>query len=131
MDTAGNGERAATAVFDRPLCQIAGRAPVGSERSAAPHRAVGARSRAAPSARWGWLLTRLGAQPYQSWEHGRSWRWAPRRRRLRRRRAVAARLVGDRHERRSPGLNHLAFWAGSAADLDALVAEAPAPRLDA
>ena len=26
---------------------------------------------------WGWLLTRLGAEPYQSWEHGRSWRWGP------------------------------------------------------
>ncbi|HEX8581351.1 MAG TPA: VOC family protein, partial [Acidimicrobiales bacterium] len=35
-------------------------------------------------------------------------------------------LVGDTHERRRPGLNHLAFWAGSAADLDALVAAAPA-----
>ena len=21
---------------------------------------------------WGWLLTRLGAEPFQSWEHGRS-----------------------------------------------------------
>jgi catechol 2,3-dioxygenase-like lactoylglutathione lyase family enzyme len=35
-------------------------------------------------------------------------------------------LVGERHERRSPGLNHLALWAGSAEDLDALVTEAPA-----
>ena len=24
---------------------------------------------------WGWLLTRLGAEPFQTWEHGRSWRW--------------------------------------------------------
>jgi hypothetical protein len=23
---------------------------------------------------WGWLLTALGAQPYQAWDHGRSWR---------------------------------------------------------
>jgi hypothetical protein len=23
---------------------------------------------------WGWLLTRLGAEPFRSWEHGRSWR---------------------------------------------------------
>jgi catechol 2,3-dioxygenase-like lactoylglutathione lyase family enzyme len=35
-------------------------------------------------------------------------------------------LIGDRHDRRSPGLNHLAFWAGTPAELDALVAEAPA-----
>ena len=74
---------------------------------------------------WGWLLTRLGAEPFQTWEHGRSWRWD----------AAAGgvyvvveqspALVGDRHERRSPGLNHLALWAGSPAELDAVVAEAP------
>jgi catechol 2,3-dioxygenase-like lactoylglutathione lyase family enzyme len=71
---------------------------------------------------WGWLLTALGAQPYQSWAHGRSWRSG----------GVyvvveqSPALAGDAHERRSPGLNHLAFWAGTAADLDGLVAEAPA-----
>jgi hypothetical protein len=32
---------------------------------------------------------------------------------------------GTGHERRSPGVNHLAFWAGSPDDLDTLVAEAP------
>jgi catechol 2,3-dioxygenase-like lactoylglutathione lyase family enzyme len=70
---------------------------------------------------WGWLLTFLGAEPFRSWEYGRSWR----------RGAVyvvleqSPALTGDRHDRRSPGLNHLAFRAGSAADLDALVAEAP------
>ncbi len=71
---------------------------------------------------WGWLLTRLGAQPYQSWEHGRSWRSG----------GVyvvveqSPALAGDRHERRAPGLNHLAFHAGTPAELDTLVAEAPA-----
>jgi catechol 2,3-dioxygenase-like lactoylglutathione lyase family enzyme len=71
---------------------------------------------------WGWLLTRLGAQPFQSWEHGRSWRHGD----------VyvvveqSPAQVGDHHERRAPGLNHLAFHAGTAAALDALVAEAPA-----
>ena len=75
---------------------------------------------------WGWLLTRLGAELYQSWPHGRSWRWPT---------AdgdgvyvvveQSPALAGDRHERRAPGLNHLAFWAGSADDLDALVADAP------
>ena len=68
---------------------------------------------------WGWLLTRLGAEPFQSWEHGRSWR----------RDEVylvveqSPALTGGRHDRRSPGLNHLAFWFDG--DLDALVAEAP------
>ena len=75
---------------------------------------------------WGWLLTRLGAEPYQSWPHGRSWRWPT---------AdddgvyvvveQSPALAGDRHERLAPGLNHLAFWAGSAGELDALVTEAP------
>jgi catechol 2,3-dioxygenase-like lactoylglutathione lyase family enzyme len=75
---------------------------------------------------WGWLLPRLGAEPYQSWEHGRSWRWD----------AAGGGVyvvverspaqVGDRHQRRSPGLNHLAFRAGFPAELDAMVAEAPA-----
>ncbi|MGY1739814.1 MULTISPECIES: VOC family protein [unclassified Blastococcus] len=71
---------------------------------------------------WGWLLTRLGARPHQSWEHGRSWRRGD---------AYVVveqspALVGDRHDRRAPGLNHLALHAGTAAELDALVAEAPA-----
>jgi catechol 2,3-dioxygenase-like lactoylglutathione lyase family enzyme len=71
---------------------------------------------------WGWLLTALGAQPYQSWEQGRSWRRGD---------AYVVveqspALAGERHERRSPGLNHLAFHAGTAEDLDAMVAQAPA-----
>jgi catechol 2,3-dioxygenase-like lactoylglutathione lyase family enzyme len=70
---------------------------------------------------WGWLLTALGAQPYRSWAAGRSWRsdgvyvvveQSPA-------------LSGAVHDRRAPGLNHLAFWAGTADELDALVAEAP------
>jgi catechol 2,3-dioxygenase-like lactoylglutathione lyase family enzyme len=71
---------------------------------------------------WGWLLTALGAAPYQSWEHGRSWR-------LGEVYVVVEQspaLTAGTHERLRPGLNHLAFWAGSAADLDALVAAAPA-----
>jgi catechol 2,3-dioxygenase-like lactoylglutathione lyase family enzyme len=71
---------------------------------------------------WGWLLTRLGAEPFQSWAHGRSWRSGPTYVVL----EQSPALVGHRHERRSPGLNHLAFRAGTPADLDALVAEAPA-----
>ena len=71
---------------------------------------------------WGWLLTTLGAAPYQSWEHGRSWRLG----------GVyvvveqSPALTGAVHERLRPGLNHLAFRAGAPAELDALVAGAPA-----
>jgi len=73
---------------------------------------------------WGWLLTRLGAEPYQSWEHGRSWRWGPDGTYVVVEQSPA--LVGDRHERRSPGLNHLAFWVGSPDQLHVMVEEAPA-----
>jgi catechol 2,3-dioxygenase-like lactoylglutathione lyase family enzyme len=34
-------------------------------------------------------------------------------------------LLGAGHDRRRPGLNHLAFHAGTPDDLDAMVAEAP------
>lgn len=72
---------------------------------------------------WGWLLGSLGYEPYQEWERGRSWR------------SGATYLVveqspamtdGARHDRLRPGLNHLAFHAGSTSDLDALAAAAPA-----
>src|SRR3954452_17969344 len=74
---------------------------------------------------WGWLLTRLGAEPFQSWEHGRSWRWGEGHLSVYVVGQQSPALAGDRHERRSPGLNHLALWAGSPDDLDALVTEAP------
>src|SRR3954463_5456544 len=72
---------------------------------------------------WGWLLTRLGAEPYQSWEHGRSWRWGTGGTYVVLEQSPA--MTGDRHERRSPGLNHLAFWVDSPEDLHVLVAEGP------
>src|SRR4051795_4419986 len=116
-----------TAVFSRPSCQITEgqfMARLTTEQGllhhAAPHRAVGTR----PGPRravLGLALTALGAKPHQSWEHGRSWR----------KDAVyvvveqSPALAGDQHERRAPGLNHLAFRAGTAAELDTLVAAAP------
>jgi catechol 2,3-dioxygenase-like lactoylglutathione lyase family enzyme len=74
---------------------------------------------------WGWLLTRLGAELHQSWEHGRSWRWGEGPGSVYVVVEQSPALLGDRHERRSPGLNHLALSAGSAGELDDLVAEAP------
>ncbi|MFQ1001361.1 VOC family protein [Modestobacter sp. SSW1-42] len=90
-------------------------------------------------ASWGWLLTRLGAEPFQRWEHGRSWRSGSTYVVL----EESPALTGDRHDRRSPGLNHLAFWVperlrpeargermsreeDGVLPLDALVSEAPA-----
>jgi catechol 2,3-dioxygenase-like lactoylglutathione lyase family enzyme len=71
---------------------------------------------------WGWLLTRLGYEPYQDWEHGRSWRQGPVYLVVERSPALTA----DHHDRFRPGLNHLAFHAGSREQVDALAAEAPA-----
>ncbi|MGY1642399.1 VOC family protein [Geodermatophilus sp. SYSU D00703] len=70
---------------------------------------------------WGWLLTALGAEPYQSWSHGRSWRSGEVYVVVEQSPAMAC----GRHDRCAPGLNHLAFHAGSPAELDRLVAEAP------
>ena len=72
------------------------------------------------AAEWGWLLTELGYQPFQSWEHGRSW-------------ALAGTyivveqspdLTLTTHDRRGPGLNHLAFHAGDRSRVDDFVAAA-------
>jgi catechol 2,3-dioxygenase-like lactoylglutathione lyase family enzyme len=79
-----------------------------------PHLARAERS-------WGWLLGELGYAPFQSWEHGRSWRLG----------AVyvvveeSPAMSADAHDRRRPGVNHVALHAGTRAQLDALVAAAP------
>ncbi|WP_239086457.1 VOC family protein [Catellatospora methionotrophica] len=75
---------------------------------------------AAAERSWGWLLTTLGWVEHQRWDAGVSWRHGT---------AyvvfeASPDLVGDRHERRAPGLNHLALHAGSPADVDRLVAAA-------
>lgn len=69
---------------------------------------------------WGWLLERLGFTAYQSWDAGRSWRLG------------ATYLVfvqaGAEHldvpyHRCRPGLNHVALWAESREEVDALTTE--------
>src|SRR3954452_22457779 len=74
---------------------------------------------------WGGLLTRLGAAPFQSWEHGRSWRWGDGPGSVYVVVEQSPALAGDRHERRAPGLTHLALRAGAPDDLAALATEAP------
>jgi catechol 2,3-dioxygenase-like lactoylglutathione lyase family enzyme len=73
-------------------------------------------------ASWGWLLERLGCQPYQDWPAGRSWRMGETYVVL----EQSPALTGDRHERTRPGLNHLAFHVSDRETLDALVSAAPA-----
>ena len=68
---------------------------------------------------WGWLLTQLGCEPFQHWADGRSWRLG------------ASYLVIERaprsgtHDRREPGLSHLAFHVRNQQDIDVLWMSAP------
>jgi len=68
---------------------------------------------------WGWLLARLGCEPFQQWADGCSWRLG------------SSYLVIERaprsgdHDRREPGLSHLAFHARSRHDVDAVWESAP------
>ena len=77
---------------------------------------------AGATASWGWLLGELGWQDFQDWDAGHSWRLGGTYLVVERSPA----LTGDAHERTRPGLNHLALHAGSEADVDRLVAAAPA-----
>jgi catechol 2,3-dioxygenase-like lactoylglutathione lyase family enzyme len=69
---------------------------------------------------WGWLLEELGWSVYQDWPGGRSWRLGDVYLVL----EQSPALTGDVHDRKAPGLNHIAFTVGTAADVDRLTAEA-------
>ncbi|WP_305790292.1 VOC family protein [Symbioplanes lichenis] len=71
---------------------------------------------------WGWLFTSLGWQQFQDWEHGRSWRDGQVYVVL----EQSPALSSGTHDRRAPGLNHLAFTVAGRAEVDRLTAEAPA-----
>ncbi|PZS30118.1 MAG: glyoxalase [Pseudonocardiales bacterium] len=70
--------------------------------------------------RWQWLLGSLGYEQFQSWDNGVSYRLGPTYIVL----EQSPALIGGSHERRRAGRNHLAFHAGSRADLDLLVHDA-------
>jgi hypothetical protein len=72
------------------------------------------------SSAWGWLLGELGYAPFQQWPEGRSWRLGDVYVVL-----EAAPLDGG-HDRRRPGLSHLAFHAGDADQVEQLWKDAPA-----
>jgi catechol 2,3-dioxygenase-like lactoylglutathione lyase family enzyme len=67
---------------------------------------------------WGWLLAELGYTPFQDWAAGRSWRHGDTYLVLEQSPAMTA----TEHERRRPGLNHVAFHAGDRANVEALAA---------
>ena len=73
-------------------------------------------------AEWGWLLSELGYRMEdQDWPAGRSWH-------LGRTYIVVEQssdLTAQQHERRRPGLNHLAFHAGDRQRVDVLTQQAP------
>ncbi|MFK4481535.1 MULTISPECIES: VOC family protein [unclassified Curtobacterium] len=71
------------------------------------------------SSAWGWLLGELGYTPFQEWPAGRSWRLGDVYVVL-----ETAPLDGT-HDRRRPGLSHLAFHAGDAEQVEQLWTDAP------
>jgi catechol 2,3-dioxygenase-like lactoylglutathione lyase family enzyme len=71
---------------------------------------------------WGWLLGELGYSQFQDWEHGRSWRSGGTYLVI----EQSPALTASDHDRLRPGMNHLAFHAGSRASVDALAIAGPA-----
>jgi catechol 2,3-dioxygenase-like lactoylglutathione lyase family enzyme len=71
---------------------------------------------------WGWLLGELGYTRFQDWEHGRSWRSGGTYLVI----EQSPALTASDHDRLRPGMNHLAFHAGSRASVDALTTAGPA-----
>ncbi len=67
---------------------------------------------------WGWFLTKLGYEPYQSWQEGRSWK-------LDHTYFVIVQVEKDfkntPYHRKNIGLNHLAFHAETRADVDNMI----------
>lgn len=72
------------------------------------------------TAQWGWLFGQLGYQPFQDWPGGRSWKLGDTYIVV----EQSPNLVGSDHDRRRPGLNHLAFHAGNPSRVDELAAAA-------
>jgi catechol 2,3-dioxygenase-like lactoylglutathione lyase family enzyme len=70
---------------------------------------------------WGWLLGELGWEQFQDWPAGRSWRHGDVYLVL----EQSPALTGDVHDRKAPGLNHLAFTAAGRDEVDRLTADAP------
>ncbi|TDL44032.1 VOC family protein [Microbacterium oleivorans] len=70
---------------------------------------------------WGWLLAELGFARDSVWTEGESWSAGGAYLTL----TTSPNLSTTVHDRRAPGVNHLAFSGGSRADVDAIIAAAP------
>ncbi|WP_293695328.1 VOC family protein [uncultured Agrococcus sp.] len=69
---------------------------------------------------WGWLLRRLDFSTEQEWATGQSWAAEGVYLTL----TTLPNVTGSEHDRRGVGVNHIAFKAGTAAEVDAIMAEA-------
>lgn len=70
---------------------------------------------------WRWLLSEMGFALEQEWPEGTSWGAGGAYLIL----TTSPNLSADDHDRRRPGVNHLAFRGGSAARVDAVMSAAP------
>jgi catechol 2,3-dioxygenase-like lactoylglutathione lyase family enzyme len=89
-------------------------------RGAFHHLELWVRDIEAAGASWGWLLGALGYTQEKTWPVGSSWRLGDAYVVLESGPDV---LPGD-HERCRPGMNHLAFHAGTAEEVETLAREA-------
>ena len=71
---------------------------------------------------WGWLLARMGFSLESEWLQGQSWGAGGAYLTI----TTSPNVVDAPHDRRRPGLNHLAFDAGAAGEVDAIMADASA-----
>lgn len=71
---------------------------------------------------WGWLLSRLGFSLENSWAQGQSWAGGGAYLTL----TTSPNTSGQTHDRRQPGVNHLAFKAGTPGKADSIMGDAPA-----
>jgi len=76
----------------------------------------------AARASWGWLMGELGWALGDDWGHGLAWELGPVYLVI----EAGPDVLPGGHERRRPGVNHLAFHAGTRAQVDALVSAAGA-----
>ena len=70
---------------------------------------------------WGWLLAQLGFVRDSSWSEGESWNAGGTYLTL----TTSPNLSRAAHDRRAPGVNHLAFLGGARARVVAIMAAAP------
>ncbi len=77
---------------------------------------------ASARAEWGWLLARLGFERTATWDEGDSWAAGGAYLTL----TTSPNLSSATHDRRAPGLNHLAFGVDTSAEADAIMREATA-----